>query len=326
MSSIQHKNLIKLFLSCLIILFSTQSFAISQYKVKSGDSLWGIANDTKPSKSVNTKEMIEAIKGLNLEDYPNVVNNIVRTGQILSIPTSSQEVKDGISIYNAALLPGGYQPKITTEKEQITTTLKNNSNQSQLQLQNQKLVEENHQLRVAFKAYQENANASVNTLNAELASLQESNRGSMGWVIAIILLIVCLFLGYKNLSYRKLFNQTGSPTKPKEPNNTNDEDHSIEPTIFADDGPTINVNEALVEAMIMLEEGDKQGAKLCLQTALNDNPESIDVRIKLLEVYGAENDNVSFNSEKDYLSAHLLAHDDERWEEIDKIYQQYFVD
>ncbi len=306
-------------------MFSAQSFAISQYKVKSGNSLWGIANDTKPDKSINTKDMIEAIKGLNLEDYPNIVNNIVRTGQILSIPTSDQEIKDGISIYNAALLPGGYRPDISTNNETPKTSSQNDSNPSELQLQNQKLVEENHQLRVAFKAYQENATASVNTLNTELASLQESNGGSIGWIIAIVLFIICLFLLYKNKQYHKLFNQTGSPIQTRNTKTSHDHDRTVEPTIFADNGPTINVNEALVEAMIMLEEGDKQGAKLCLQTALNDNPDSIDVRIKLLEVYGAENDSVSFNSEKDYLSAHLLAHDDERWEEIDKIYQQYFV-
>ena len=322
------KSITHALLIIFLLIFANLTYAISQYTVKSGNSLWGIANDTKPSRKVSTPTMIKAIKGLNLEDYPNIINNIVRKGQTLTIPTSNQEIQDGLSIYKASQTPDGYQPELTSTSTRNDNLITNSTNTTtNLQQENQRLIEENHQLRTAFKAYQENAQVSVNTLNKELQAAQNKHFSSLGWVIAIIFLMIILVLFYKNRKYQKFFNQI-----PDQDLSTEHPDHidstnisAVEPTLFSDDSPHINVNEALVEAMIMLEEGDKQGAKLCLQTALNNNPDSIDVRIKLLEVYGAENDIVSFNSEKDYLSAHLLAHDDARWEEIDKIYTQYFV-
>ncbi|MFT6834941.1 MAG: Tfp pilus assembly protein FimV [Francisellaceae bacterium] len=320
------KKLNHLFLSLILICPSSISLAISQYTVKSGNSLWVIATDTKPSRTTNTTTMIKSIKGLNLEDYPNIVNNIVKQGQTLTIPTSNQEIKDGLSIYQAHQTGGSLPATQTQTQTQAQVKPKdlaqNNTIGANLQHENQRLIQENHELRVAFKEYQENASSSVNALSHEIKTLQDSSGKSISWIITFILLMISLFLFLKNRKYRKTPDTKTSKNHENTKNKNND---NIEPTLFSDDSIHINVNEALVEAMIMLDEKDPQGAKICLQTALNDNPDNIDIRIKLLEVYGIENDLVSFNSEKDYLSAHLLSQDNQKWEEVEKIYSLYFI-
>lgn len=315
-------------LASSLLLFSLNALAINQYKVKSGNSLWGIAAETNPSSAVSIHQMIQAIKGLNLEDYPNIVNNVVRTNQTLTIPTTEQEIKDGISIYQASQTMGGYQPDLSAG--QSTDSDKKSEDQSDkslssLERQNQRLLDENHQLRVAFKTFQDNANAEINALDKQLIAAENDTSESAAWALVIVLLILSLYLFYKTRQYRSLLNQAEyQPSQNNADKKTHSED-MVEPTLFADDSGIINANEARVEAMIKMDEGDVQGAKSCLQSALNQHPDDVDIRLKLLEVYGSEKDIVSFNSEKDYLSAHLMPHDDERWHEVDKIYETYFV-
>jgi Tfp pilus assembly protein FimV len=297
----------------LICLIPFSAFALTGYTVTSGDSLWRIASKNKPSQ-VSTANMIVAIKGLNQESYPSINDNIVQSGQSLTLPTSSSEVNDAIKLFNhsqkAYLEPIQAQPINKPEPAQ-------------------QLAQQNTQLKSEYQHYQQEVDVTIDTLKTQNTQLDDKlvkadEKNKIGWGVAIVLFILLLFVWRKKRKKSKA--QTADLAKQRFTGGT-PSDANVEPSFMAngDHSITLNVNEALVEAMILFEEGNTQDAKLCLQSTLDTYPDSIDVRIKLIEIYAAENDVVSFNSERDYLSAHHLPHDDDRWEEIDQIYTKYFI-
>ena len=324
------KRLIKTVMIGLICLIPFSAFALTGYTVKSGDSLWRIASKNKPSQ-VSTANMIVAIKGLNQESYPSINDNIVQSGQPLTLPTSSSEVSDAIKLFKhsqkAYLKPVQTQP--INKPEPAQQVLQSSSTNSPSPMQLQQLEQKNTQLKSEYQHYQQEVDVTIDTLKTQNTQLDDKlvkadEKNKIGWGVAIILFILLLFAWRKKRKRAK--DQTANLAKQRFTGGT-PSDTNIEPSFIVNgDNPiSLNVNEALVEAMILFEEGNTQDAKLCLQSTLNTYPDNIEVRIKLIEIYAAENDVISFNSERDYLSAHLLPHDDDRWEEIDQIYTKYFI-
>ncbi len=314
----------------LICLIPFSAFALTGYTVKSGDSLWRIASKNKPSQ-VSTANMIVAIKGLNQESYPSINDNIVQSGQSLTLPTSSTEASDAIKLFNhsqkAYLKP--VQTQSVSKPEPIQQVSQSSNTISPTPMQLQQLEKQNTQLRSEYQHYQQVIDVTIDTLKTQNTQLDDKlvkadEKNKIGWGVAIVLFILLLFVWRKKRKKAKY--QTADLAKQRFTGGT-PSDTNIEPNFIVNgDNPiNLNVNEALVEAMILFEEGNTQDAKLCLQSTLNTYPDSIDVRIKLIEIYAVENDVISFNSERDYLSAHLLPHDDDRWEDIDQIYTQYFI-
>ncbi|MDA7742415.1 LysM peptidoglycan-binding domain-containing protein [Francisellaceae bacterium] len=322
------QKIIKPFLFVSILLVSFSSFALTGYTVRSGDSLWRIAINHKQS-GVTTSNMVKAIQGLNVESHPNIINDVVAKGQTLTLPTSSSEVKKALTLLkeaqNAHLNTVETQPEETVKIEEVTPSIINKGTQEQ---SIEKLKAKNSTLQQQYEIQKSDFNISVEksiekTQVLEKEVTQEKENSHLGWGIAILFFIVLLYIWRKR---RKNAQNPSAQLAKKRASGSGPSNH-IEPNFSPyqdNEAPSMNVNEALVEAMILLEEGSILDAKNCLQVTLDNYPENIDVRIKLLEVYGAENDEISFNSERDYLSAHLLAHDDPRWEEIDQIHRHSF--
>ncbi len=330
------QKIIKPFLFVLILLVSFSSFALTGYTVRSGDSLWRIAINHKQS-GVTTSNMVKAIQGLNVESHPNIINNIVAKGQTLTLPTSSAEVKEALTLLQEAQSAHLNTVKTPPEETVKTEELKATSAETTPSITNkdtqekniEKLKAENSTLQQQYEIQKSDFNISIEksvekTQVLEKEVSQEKENSHLGWGIAILFFIVLLYIWRK----RRKNTQNPSAQLAKKRASGSGASNHIEPNFSPyqeNKIPSMNVNEALVEAMILLEEGSILDAKKCLQTTLDNYPENIDVRIKLLEVYGTENDEISFNSERDYLSAHLLAHDDPRWEEIDQIHRQAFL-
>ena len=92
----------KKFIKSLIIIFNIvaaqQCFAMDIYTVKSNDYLYKIIK-AYTIKGVSNSDMIDAIKGINKSENPDIVDNTIKVGEKLAIPTTKSEVKDGISLY-----------------------------------------------------------------------------------------------------------------------------------------------------------------------------------------------------------------------------------
>ena len=345
--------------SCLTVLvvlclMGQPLWSLTEHTVSSGDTLWSIASQSRTA-GVGTTRMIKAIKGLNVDDHSSIMNNIVKAGQKLAIPTNAQEVKDGISIYqatrNAHVADTGSRAEQHSGRQEASSRTDSQSsapggdssqqpaprqsdtqqsgaqqrNRQQAGAREAQLQRENTRLKEAFHQYQNEARAAIERLNDKIRTLERQREGYIAWVIIFVLLSGLVLLFARN---RKLKGRLNSAHQQQQSAGTQTEQASAseaEPAHDQTPAAEKNVNDALVEAMIMLEENDIQGAKQCLQNMLNHHPDNIDIRIRLLDVYGAEKDIVSFNSEKDYLAAHLLPADDERWDEIDKVYHQHFV-
>ena len=58
---------------------------------KRGDTLWQIAQQSRPSKQISVTDMIKAIKQLNPDAFVGGNHNILKTGVVLQVPASLQE-------------------------------------------------------------------------------------------------------------------------------------------------------------------------------------------------------------------------------------------
>ncbi|WP_150465794.1 helix-turn-helix domain-containing protein [Francisella sp. SYW-2] len=73
------------------------------YIIKSGDSLYKIAqmvlDKIDNNDDYSNYDLILSIKGLNLKDDPDIINDTIFAGEELNIPTTDEQIKNGIKIY-----------------------------------------------------------------------------------------------------------------------------------------------------------------------------------------------------------------------------------
>ncbi|MFZ9035608.1 MAG: type IV pilus assembly protein FimV [Francisellaceae bacterium] len=314
-----------------LIITSSLSFGLTAYTVEKGDSLWKVANKHK-IKGIDTKQMIEAIKGINSKENPSINDNLINIDQKLAIPTTSGEVTDGIKLYkyqrqqyieaHSPPVAEKLQPKPDNSSYAATTAEKTTSVVSAPiptpSSDNQELRTDSNSTKAAIQP------------QTPSEKLQVATPKPIGrWVLlAIVILILLLYLVRRS---RKNKHQQSNPRAIKERYYGNHLQPETQTRASADElahqkqRKDADLENLLSQADRFIAERDIQRAKAILQEALNLAPKNLSIRIKLLSVYGADNDIISFNSERDYLASNLLPYDDERWREIDQIYQQYFA-
>lgn len=91
------KNIIKIFVAGTAILALQSAYSMEIYTVKSGDYLYKIAK-AHTVEDVSVGELTDAIKGINKSEIPGIVDNRIRVGNKLAIPTSKDEVEDGLTL------------------------------------------------------------------------------------------------------------------------------------------------------------------------------------------------------------------------------------
>jgi hypothetical protein len=291
-----HSTLIKILL-CISLLIPIPLFALKGYTISQGDTLWTISKDNKPT-GVSISNMVKAIKGLNFESHPNIVNNIIQIGSQLTLPTSKKEVTDSIELFKH------HQTKYIIEKKE-TTTKKN-------------IVVPN--INKNLPAINNNKSKGVISDNNQIETNSHHTENYKKIIPWVVLAILCLAFLRRKRKQRK--QATASTAKQRFSGGI--PSNESEPKIFSDNS-FISIDDSLINSTLLLKKGRIQDAKVCLQNALNIYHDNVDIRLKLLEIYGKENDIISFNSEKDYLAAHILSHDDERWNKVDEMYNVYFL-
>ncbi len=353
------KKSTRLYLKSLILMtaaFTVPSFAITTYTVKSGDSLWRIASKHSIS-GIPNKDMIAAIKGINAKENPSINDNIVNINQKLLIPSTKAELEDGLKLYNLRhtqyLTPKAPAPAPVKTKPTVrapnTTAEPEHPNTSAPTLDNQQTAvissnntpssannsidntNENTQQGVVIPMantddQSQNANDTQTTVTTETKS-----DGSK-WYIILLIIIIALLI-WRRRYKRKSSRSTDDKRQLKEQFYAKQPEVKINidtPVNASNDKKTTKKKSKdelvnlLKKADELIETHDIAQAKALLQEALNSDAKNLNIRLKILTVYAADGDEISFNSERDYLASNLLPYDDKRWQEINALYNKYF--
>ncbi|OIN83544.1 LysM peptidoglycan-binding domain-containing protein [Francisella sp. TX07-6608] len=83
-------------------------FSMEIYIVKSNDYLYKIAKNHAVT-GVSISELTDAIKGINKSEIPGIIDNRIRIGDKLAIPTTKAEVEDGLTLMRNQIIQSSYQ-------------------------------------------------------------------------------------------------------------------------------------------------------------------------------------------------------------------------
>ena len=180
------KNITKIFVAGAVLLALQPVYSMEIYTVKPGDYLFKIAKSNTVS-GVSVGELTDAIKGINKSEVPGIVDNRIQVGNKLAIPTTKDEVEDGLTLSRNSMMQGSYDQQADTPKESTSskfTTVKNT------QLGDQAMISSNSVDETSKKAQpssisetipsmipdEDNTNANVITYENDLDSqIDESN-------------------------------------------------------------------------------------------------------------------------------------------------------
>ena len=110
------KNITKIFVSGTALIALQPVYSMEIYTVKPGDYLFKIAKANTIS-GVSTGELTDAIKGINKSEVPGIVDNRIQVGNKLAIPTTKDEVEDGLTLSRNSMMGGSYNQQPDAPKE-----------------------------------------------------------------------------------------------------------------------------------------------------------------------------------------------------------------
>ncbi len=117
------------------------------YTVKPGDYLFKIAKSNTVS-GVSVGELTDAIKGINKSEVPGIVDNRIQVGNKLAIPTTKDEVEDGLTLSRNSMMQGSYNQQVDTPKE---PTSSGSSKAGNTRLGDQAMISNQAETKVAQK-------------------------------------------------------------------------------------------------------------------------------------------------------------------------------
>ena len=344
----------KIYMKSLVLLLSLLSIpaiAITTYTVKSGDSLWRIANKYNIS-GIPSKDMIKAIKGINAKENPSINDNVVNIKQKLLIPSTKSEVEDGLKLYtlhHTQYLPQSQPAAVPTQP--VPTIIAKSTDK---QVENIVQTPESKPL-LSESTPIENNNTQINNSNGVVvphpiaeesnnkiipSQTNQVNTGAKNdhskWFVLLLIIIVVLLM-WRRRHKRKLqlpqqdtrlikdqFYAKNADSDLKTDNSISQSINATHRKISTKKKSKDELEQLLSKADTLIEAHDITQAKAILQEALNHDSKNLNIRIKILIAYAAAGDEISFNSERDYLASNLLPYDDNRWQEINALYNKHF--
>lgn len=101
------KNIIKFCAAgCLVITVNTV-FAMDIYTVEPNDYLYKISK-THSVKGISISQLTDSIKGINKAEIPGIVDNRIKVGDKIAIPTTKDEVEDGLTMAHNQIMDQSY--------------------------------------------------------------------------------------------------------------------------------------------------------------------------------------------------------------------------
>ena len=181
-------------------------FAMEIYTVKSNDYLYKIAK-SHSINGVSTSELTDAIKGINKSEIPGIVDNRIKVGDKLAIPTTKGEVEDGLTLTRNQMIQGSYnQPSSVSttpklgDQTMVSSDSESDSSSAPNVLSEDKIPtlipgEENTQ-----QSYKSNLDSQINPTDIqENESYEESSFSFLGslfkFIVYVIVLAVVIIVG-----------------------------------------------------------------------------------------------------------------------------------
>lgn len=119
------KGINKLLVAGFALVMVSSAFSMEIYTVKSNDYLYKIAKNHAVS-GVSISELTDAIKGVNKSEIPGIIDNRIKIGDKLAIPTTKAEVEDGLTLMRNQIIQSSYQqPSSDTASQQPTSPAAN---------------------------------------------------------------------------------------------------------------------------------------------------------------------------------------------------------
>ncbi|GMN89158.1 LysM peptidoglycan-binding domain-containing protein [Francisella sciaenopsi] len=181
-------------------------FAMEIYTVKSNDYLYKIAKSHSIS-GVSTSELTDAIKGINKSEIPGIVDNRIKIGDKLAIPTTKGEVEDGLTLTRNQMIQGSYNqsssvsttPKLG-DQTMVSSDPESDSSSNPNVLSEDKIPtlipgEENTR-----QSYKNNLDSQINPTDIqENESYEESSFSFLGslfkFIVYVVVLAVVIIIG-----------------------------------------------------------------------------------------------------------------------------------
>ena len=181
-------------------------FAMEIYTVKSNDYLYKIAKSHSIG-GVSTSELTDAIKGINKSEIPGIVDNRIKIGDKLAIPTTKGEVEDGLTLTRNQMIQGSYnQPSSVSttpklgDQTMVSSDPESDSSSNPNVLSEDKIPtlipgEENTQ-----QSYKSNLDSQINPTDIqENESYEESSFSFLGslfkFIVYVVVLAVVIIVG-----------------------------------------------------------------------------------------------------------------------------------
>ncbi|BCD91708.1 peptidoglycan-binding protein [Francisella halioticida] len=101
------KGINKILIAGVALAAIQSALSMEIYTVKSGDYLYKIAK-IHSVKGISNSELTDAIKGINKSEIPGIVDNRIKIGDKLAIPTTKGEVEDGLTLVRNQMIQGSY--------------------------------------------------------------------------------------------------------------------------------------------------------------------------------------------------------------------------
>lgn len=112
------KNISKIFVAGIAIVALQPLYSMEIYTVKSGDYLYKIAKSHSVT-DISTGELTDSIKGINKSEVPGIVDNRIKVGEKLAIPTTKDEVEDGLTLVRNQMMQGSYNASSISQTPKV---------------------------------------------------------------------------------------------------------------------------------------------------------------------------------------------------------------
>ena len=116
------KGISKVLVAGFALVMVSPVFSMEIYAVKSNDYLYKIAKNHTVT-GVSTSELTDAIRGINKSEIPGIIDNRIKIGDKLAIPTTKAEVEDGLTLMRNQIIQSSYQqPSRDTTSQQPSSS------------------------------------------------------------------------------------------------------------------------------------------------------------------------------------------------------------
>ena len=340
------------FLLSILFLFLSVNSAISMqsYKVKKGDTLWKIAREHQ-IKTITVPDIVLAIKGINVKESPSIVDAIIKPEVYIGIPSNKKEVKEGIELYNTAIVTAKNKILSAVKLDPVVTNIKNeksNSNNNKIvktdntssrEQNNSGVVESTMITQLLSKTLNTDTSNKIEkpvlneTNETTISSQEQDNQLGILKIIIWVMIFVLLSIWFKRFASRRKSSE--QHIDKVDPSLMLEDKEDIVVTIAETQDIDIShitnahANKDFVESLLeevdaMLLDNQIKEAKYALQDAVYNGRDDLPIYYKLLEVFAIEQDDISFKSTREYLSRNVLPANHAMWLKIDRLYMENF--